>query len=282
MTTTRFKSLPPTLIADNMSTETSFKVKYTNYAEPAAEGSTSVTGTQATVNATSTVGINIFRQSFPLDQTIRGDQSALQLSQEQITVKLNKILVSIKAGAVQDAAIEDLTGNSTDKFAGLTEYTTKPNAQGLVEVANVPGNYVLRPGYGMVFKAKQGSGTENANTRYVTYYCYFKEMIPASSGSGYTENLWAAFITGDIRAPLLFDIQDGRDVIFNCTVPEAADATGLKVNSIESTNFLIKANGSGYTTLVDLKNTAFNLSSNDTAEEQVYVEPFFCFKTKAL
>lgn len=279
MTTAQFKSLSPTLFVDNMSTA-SLKIKYTNYAEPVAEGAT-FGENNATVNATSTLGINIFRQSFPLDQTIRGDQTALILTEAQILAKLNEILVSTKAdGTVQATAVEQVGASSTDKFAGLTTYDAgTTDAQGLVAVENVPGNYVLRPGYGLVFKAQQGSGAANANTRYVTYYCYFKEMNPAT---GVTENLWAAFITGDIRAPLLFDIQDGRDVIFNCTAPSGAGVTGLTVNSIESTNFLIKSNGSGYNTLVDLKNTAFNLSSDDTAEDKVYVEPFLCFRSTVL
>lgn len=248
MTTTRFKSLPPTLIADNMSAELS--INYNNNKEkPVGE----LQQMQYTLdNASATTGINIFRQSFPVGQTVSSDAT---ITKEIIINKLNNVLKS----SANDTAIEEVTQTAV-VFDGLY-------ANGLkLADTNVPTNYVLNNNYGVVFRAKQGS----TDKKYWVNYIYFKDN---------TGNLWVAFITGVERAPLLFDIQDGRDVIFTCEVTSGA-VKGIK--SIDTSNFVLNAVTGGWSTAnLDLKNTSFNLSMDDTDETEAQIIPFFAFKVKA-
>lgn len=222
-----------------------------------------------TVAGTSTIGINIFRQSFPSDQVVKGDGTAL--TDTEILKKLwdvvkatdnsgNPIEINEDEGT---GPIEILTTTHTDKFHSLI-------SDGLVLEAT-SGSYILKPGYGIVFKAYQGTGAQNSATRYITYYCYLKEKSSASDEIG---NLWIAYITGKKRAPLLFDVQDNRDVVFTCS----GTGSSMVIRSIDTTNFLLQSTGTGYNTEVELKNTAFNLSSDDTSESKAIVEPFFCFR----
>lgn len=238
----------------------SLKVKYTNH----AEYQSTVTASTATVDASATVGINIFRQGFPGDQTVKGDAGAAEIMiDDDIIAKLNTVLVGSKT-----PAIVKLT-DTTNALKPLVELDTDDTPKGLVEQNDK--TYRLKPGYGLVFQAFQGTGAQTDATRYVTYYCYFKEKASSSDAVG---NLWVAYITGKDRAPLLFDVQDDRDIVF--TVIEEENALAIK--SVDTTNFLLSAITGGYSAEVELKNTAFNLSTDDTIEGKAIVKPFVCFK----
>lgn len=257
MTTTRFKSLSPTLIDDNMST--ALTINYNNNKEKPVGALQQMDYTLD--NASATTGINIFRQSFPLSQTMSTEPADTDNDRNTILGKLNNVLKSSTSTTV---ATEILAKTDVD-FDGL--YLNSENGLKLADT-NVPTNYVLNNGYGIVFKAQQGTGSN----KYWVHYVYFKE----SSG-----NLWVAFITGIERAPLLFDIQDGRDVIFTCeTGGSPVAVTGIK--SIDTSNFVLNAISGGWsTTSLDLKNTSFNLSMNDTDESKASIKPYFAFKVKA-
>lgn len=229
-----------------------------------------------TVAGTSTIGINIFRQGFPLADTTKGDSSS-KMSEDDILKKLWDVTTATDASGNVITIPQD---KSSGPLVRLPENSTDPIQELLstgLDFDSAKNIYKLKPGYGVVFQAQQGTGNKDSSTRYVTYYCYFKEKESASDTKG---NLWVAYITGKNRAPLMFDVQDDRDVIFTCTGKSAGG--DLAIKSIDTTNFNLEATGSGYNTNVELKNTAFNLSTDDKMEGKAYVKPFFCFKGKEI
>ena len=185
------------------------------------------------------------------------------MTDDEIIAKLNTVLVGSKTPAIIKLV------DTSNALKPLVELDDNSKPKGLAEQNDK--TYRLKPGYGLVFQAFQGTGAETAATRYVTYYCYFKEKASASDEVG---NLWVAYITGKDRAPLLFDVQDDRDIVFTVIEEESV----LAIKSVDTTNFLLSAITGGYSATVELKNTAFNLSTDDTTEEKAIVKPFVCFK----
>lgn len=239
-----------------MSTYT-LKVNFANY-NPA--------DTVPTVDGTETKGINIFKQQFNSNTTIDGT-TGVKLSQSEIIEMLNKVLVCKKDGTDVEGAIVDTIGTHASGEDPLA-----PLLEGGLTKDETNGTYKLNPGYGLVFEAKQSNGTSS----YITYYCYLKERLEVPDGSDVPgENLWSVFITNKNRAPLIFDVQDERDIIFTVTKVDSVDA----IKSIDTTNFVVVSQGNGYKkTGYELKNTSFNLATDDKGEAATEIYPYLSFK----
>lgn len=236
-----------------MSTHT-MEINYNNYM-PDNE-------TQPTTTGSETKGINLFRQGFPLSKTVKSNDTQNIMNETKIISILSKVIKTTyttpsPAIVLNTPIVRLLPDGNNNEFSPLIGE--------LVQVTNNPNTYVLAPGYGIVFKSVQGSSSDS----YVSYYCYVKELL----ADGET-NLWSIYITNEHRAPLIFDVQDDRDVIF--TTQE--DGTSYSIKCIDTTNFLIKSTSGGYETSVELKNTSFNLASDEKSENKATIVPFLCFK----
>ena len=228
------------------------KVNFTNYKPE---------NTEPTVSGGEAAGINIFKQQFKRDKTTPGTSTPLE--DGDIFKLIKEMLVCTKKESetgtitVQSTSIKTIDHTNTDVFSGLVAQLTD----------NLDGTYKLKPGFGIVFKVKQGEQEH----QYYTYYCYFKEKLSFDNSADPNENLWSIFITSKDRQPLLFDVQDERDVII--TTSSGA------IKTVDTTNFVLTSEDNGYkTTGYELKNTAFNLSVDDKSEYTAEITPMFCFQ----
>ena len=234
------------------------KVNFTNY-KPES--------TEPTVSGASAAGINIFKQQFKRDKTTAGTSAPMEdgdifdLIKGMLVCKKQTTESGTSTEAEQTTSIKIITHTNTDVFSGLVG----DPIYGLTQ--NTDGTYKLKPGFGIVFKVKQGEQEH----QYYTYYCYFKEKLSFDNSANPNENLWSMFITSKDRQPLLFDVQDERDVIITLS--------GTSIKTIDTTNFVLSSDNNGYkTTDYELKNTAFNLSVDDKSEYTAEVTPMFCFQ----
>lgn len=234
------------------------KVNFTNY-KPES--------TEPTVEGAAATGINIFKQQFKRDNTTAG--TSTPMGDDDIFPLIKAMLVCTKqttegvtvTTATQDTSIKKIAHTGTDVLSGLGSIGLTANTDGTT--------YKLNPGFGIVFKVKQGEQEH----QYYTYYCYFKEKLSFDNSSDPSENLWSMFITSKDRQPLLFDVQDDRDVII--TLVESTKS----IKTIDTTNFVLSSEDNGYkTTGYELKNTAFNLSVDDKSEYTAEITPMFCFQ----
>ena len=203
--------------------------------------------TGSTVAGTVSNGINIYKQQFT-----KSTASATELEKKDITPILGRVITG---------TIVPLGSEGDDPLAQL-EYVK-------IEESNL---FKMPNNTGIVFHAIQG----DESTKYHTYYIYFKDK---------DGNFWTIYLTNSDRAPLIFDVQDSRELLVTREITGTVDApTYGRVLSVDTSNFVIKANNktNGYATdNIELKNTTFNLATDEKKENKVKVIPFFCFKVTA-
>lgn len=246
-----------------MSTYT-LKVNFANY-NPA--------DTSPTVAGGAAAGINIFKQQFNSSTTI-DFSTGTRLGVEDILEILNKILTCVKTTGANTEVLTTSVVDTEESHGSGSDPFNKLAKTGLTKDVNNE-IYKLKPGYGLVFEVGQGDG----NNTYYAYYCYVKELLEVPNGSTTpAENLWSIFITNKSRAPLIFDVQDERDIIFTVTGASGSE----KIKSIDTTNFVFLSNGesgNGYKTSgYELKNTSFNLAVDDKGESLATINPMLSFK----
>lgn len=128
----------------------------------------------------------------------------------------------------------------------------------LVAVTNADSIKKMDKNQILVFKCKKSINS----TDYYTYYGYLKDD---------SNNTWVIYINNSKKYPVVFDIQDGLEPVF--TLKDNA------IDTISTGNFVIAKDSSSNFNYsgVELKNTAFNLGYNETAESSVTMIPVGVF-----
>lgn len=231
-----------------MSTITGHLVlNYTNYKE----------GTKTTTGS-ATAGINIFRQTFPLEKTVNttlGDDDIIGLL-GKVVKATKKVVPQTGETTITTTTLVKVSGGNTNPLAGITLVENKATVQG---TETNTGTFCIGKNQIVVFRSHQGPSSHN----YYAYYCYFRD----DSG-----NYHVIFLTNKERAPLVFDVQDERDLL----ITQVGEGANKYISTIDTSNFTVVANTSGFSlSTLDLKNTSFNLATDEKSESKAVVEPLF-------
>lgn len=227
-------------------TSPSLKVRYNNYG-----------GTNkriATVDGEKYTGINIYSQKFSREKAFQDPQenyditSILEKVIEIVKGEEDESTYKLKNAKVSDNAYQDV------KFVDENTNTFKMDK-----------NQIL------VFKSIQGpKGTaDDANAfKYVTYYCYLKD---------FEENVWLIYIPSPELRPVIFDLQDNMQPTFGGEYVEG----NRVIKSVDTGNFELIRKFEGINSYwvndVELKNTAFNLASDDKSEDKAHITYYGVF-----
>ena len=120
----------------------------------------------------------------------------------------------------------------------------------------------------LIYQSKQGM----AENKYYTYYCYLKDKEEGTEGSERSDgNVWLIYIPGPVTEkmkPVIFDLQDKLEPTFTKGIITVNGNEPTKVIvSVSTGNFDILRDSSGnWETVVNLKNTSFNLAVDDYSE----------------
>ena len=231
-------------------TSPSLKVRYNNY------GGTN--GRIATVDGEKNTGINIYSQKFSREKAF-----STQNNEHEITGILEKVIEIVKQEGDE----------STYK---LENAKISDNAYQDVKFVNENTNtFKMDKNQILVFKSIQGpKGTaDNANAfKYVTYYCYLKD---------FEGNVWLIYIPSSELRPVIFDLQDNLEPKFGGEYVEGNRVIKL----VDTGNFELIRKFEGINSYwvndVELKNTAFNLASDDKSEDKAHITYYGVFVAQA-
>ena len=226
----------------------------------------------ATVQASETVGINIYAQKF-----VENDMGLTLDDLKTIIGKLIKFNVeNPEQGKTYELEfIPD--GESTNViFNGLKVEKSQENQS----VYNIQKNQII------VFEC-----TSNYTAEKKSYYCYFKD---SSAEEGEDGNVWLIYVYGkgdgkenrdDFRYTL-FDLQDNLEPTITFDLPDSTQAEISEIGtnnipvSIITGNFTLKnkSNGVYEFSNIELTNTSFNLPIDIKQEKDVTMKPIGYFK----
>lgn len=230
-------------------TTPSLKVRYNNYG--------GINGRIATVDGEKKTGINIYSQKFSREKAFQDLEENYD-----ITSILEKVIEIVKQEGDE----------STYK---LKNVKISDNAyQDVIFVNENNNTFKMEKNQILVFKSIQGpKGTDdNANAfKYVTYYCYLKD---------FEGNVWLIYIPSPDLRPVIFDLQDNLEPTFGGEIVE----TKHVIKSVDTGNFQLirkfEDNDSYWVNDVELKNTAFNLASDDKSEDKAHITFYGVFVAK--
>lgn len=210
----------------------------------------------ATTTGSKTDGINIYSQIFP-----RSKAFVDEVDNSKIIEILGTVI------KVSEGYVLDHIGDNNNLYSNVD----------FVEDSN-PNTYVMGKNQVLVYDSVQGpdSPQGSPSLKYRTLYCYLKDK---------DGNAWLIYITGSDLRPIVFDLQDNMQPKFGGV--ESSVVAHPTISSVDTGNFrLVRVQGetvndSHWPTSVPLKNTTFNLASDDTSESEASITYLGVFKPKA-
>lgn len=185
------------------------------------------------------LGISIYNQRYGIEE----DNIKSKSSQELIEVLKKCITGNMKV----------LPQVSSELFGNINWEKRDDNA------FVIPKNYILP------FRCTYENGEDDVVI--YSYYCYFKD----SKG-----NSWLIYIIDEENYPVVFDLQENVEPVLTLDTPVQAEGgyTG-KITSISTGNFYIGQNENGALEYenIELKNTTFNLPTDQEKETPVTIVP---------
>lgn len=189
--------------------------------------------------ASFTQGISIYNQLYSKAQSY---SNSTDLSLTDIIKILNTVVACEEGYELVEKA------DSTSSYSGLALLGLDVKTIG---DKNCP-DYVMSKNQILVFKSTQSG--------YVCYYCYLKD----DNG-----NSWVIYITSPsdkadvVRIPVVFDIQDDLEPTFTKNETETSYSD---IRAIKTGNFELYRSGTEWLSNVKLKNTSFNVATDDNKE----------------
>lgn len=219
------------------------EIQFNNYGGTTSEMPATATGSK-------TDGINIYSQIFP-----RSKAFVDEVDNSKIIEILGTVI------KVSEGYVLDHIGDNNNLYSNVD-----------FEKDSNPNTYVMKPNQVLVYDSVQGP----EDSKYRTLYCYLKDK---------DGNVWLIYITGSKLRPIVFELQDNIQPKFGGV--EGSVVAHPTILSVDTGNFrLVRVQGqnvddSHWPTSVPLKNTTFNLASDDTSESEASITYLGVFKPKA-
>lgn len=210
-------------------------------------------------NGTQTTGICIYNQKYDTTQALPAE-----MSKPTILEQLNKYINVTTGYELKEIPVED--------SKVLSDF------QKCLGGGEIDNTEELKNCYVIVFQCLKTIGTDN----FYSYYCYFKDG--ESTDNTNAGQVWLLYFANKDNAPIIFKLQDDIKPVFTIKkVPQEGNPTVTTkyYTNINTGNFEISQKQSetqpgvlNYSK-IQLKNTSFNLASNETKETPVDIKPLF-------